>query len=631
MISGRTAVQRGWRRLPEHVRCGPLSGTNHLGPASRADCLLQYLFTNEERLSAGIGLADLTSATRDVSRKRFTIGEIAVPAPDLIEERVAGAAITLEGLAEFLQSIRDLLTATGYFENRNNKDDRLYTQGTKRFFCEAQNGTVAERARHAADIADLIARLSQLSPAALQTAFADPDTIARLEADLDDVWARRIPAPRAAKIGKGRYEDASETYLEELRSWIERSGASGALSGEDAVRLRSWTPEPTGEAFTEPILADAYDAALLAWLGEVGYSGKRDPTITADGTLAWNLAIRMDAPLTLLTHLSGYGLAASRKEDHTQGEVQTEDADLVKPSIADDEPRVKGDNTRKRPLDRSIYRRLQPFLKGVDEEWVNQVPTLRTLLTLEVGGAAAPLALRTAEARAALSAGALLYRDVVTHLEDHPGVDDLGMVPTLGASGATHWARNHIGALLRTAKEGEGLSERAGNELADPTRELTAELWKSIHNADYRRDRLSDPLNVWREVSGAVTSLTRNIRQRYKDRRDTGVEPPPRPILDVVREDPTGTGAIAYMGQVAAPPVAERVLATADHVIDELDVPKFWEILLSKEGEILRPKWDQAFSDVKAGISPKALGAPEFAATWEELIDFVNAHKARYA
>jgi hypothetical protein len=643
-----------------------------LGPSSRASCLLQYLFTKEERLSAGISLTDLQSSTRDISQKFFIVDGVAIPAPELVEERVAGAAVLLRRLAKFLEIVEGDLRRAGFFNNRHNQKDRLYPMGTEKFFCDARDATDAGMARPAAEVADEIMKLSLLSTAALKTRFDEPATIAKLEADLDDAWARRIPAPRASMIGSVGYMDATGTCLEDLESWIGRKTSNGSVSAEDGESLRDWLTNPILGHPSRPTVGDGYDAALLEWLSSVGYDLEKEPAISVAGRSAWKLALELDAPLTLLMHLSGYGLSAPMDDETQAGKTrQTEDADLVKPSVPDDEPRTKDGEPRRPPLDRSIYRRLQSFLKGVQRTWVREIPDLAQVLDLEVASAAARLALRTAEARAALSAGALLYRDVVTYLDEHraasrseqsedpddtvdskdrettehEGADDAdttpeepGGLPTLAATGGTRWARNHIRQLIAVANEGTGLSDQAEDRVFNPTPELTAELWKSIHNADYRQGRLSDPLNAWREVSGAVTSLTYDIRKKYKDGHNTGATPHLLPDSiarwhhsGVGGDDATGNTAVGNADRPETPPVYERIQATADHVIHELDVPKFWAILLSREGHRLRVTWNQAYREIRSGGSPQAPGQPELAATWDELIDYVDMHRVRYA
>lgn len=251
---------------------------------------------------------------------------------------------------------------------------------------------------------------------------------------------------------------------------------------------------PDGEAAAE------YAEQLDRYLRSLGFESTSLPSVrSADGEAAWLAAAEIDAPVPLLKNLPLFGLSA-RVAPTRPVLTNRDELDDATASGAD-EPSLT------LPLDQPIQRRLWSVLKGAaGRSWLSQLPDLVVMAGLEIEGSAKPLGLQTARARVGLAAGARAYSAIVPDER----VDKL-----FDHEGAVGYLNRHVQGVLSMVGGFSNLDATAKNDLWDPGSILIPELWKTLHNAEYRRGTITEPSWVWGRIAGEVHGLLKEIQERY--------------------------------------------------------------------------------------------------------------------
>lgn len=184
MVSGRGAVSKGWTRLSEEVRCGPLSNSDGSGPNRRA---LRPLI---RRLFRDYKVSVLASADN-------TLEEHYDPAP--VVERIVGADSWLRQVGLLLDEVKAELVS------RQVRDmyDPMFTLTIARAPEPDQESDQESRSELVISICDDLTCDASRSVAALKRLFDDPIQHDRMERDLDNAWALRHNRTH-------RYEEADD-------------------------------------------------------------------------------------------------------------------------------------------------------------------------------------------------------------------------------------------------------------------------------------------------------------------------------------------------------------------------------------------------------------------------------------
>ena len=165
MVSGRGAVSKGWSRLSEEVRCGPLSNSDGSGPNRRA---LRPLI---RRLFRDYKVSVLASADN-------TLEEHYDPAP--VVERIVGADSWLRQVGLLLDEVKAELVSrqvTGMY-------DLMFTLTIARVPEPDKESDQESRAKLVISICDALTCDASRSVAALKRLFDDPVQHDRMERDL---------------------------------------------------------------------------------------------------------------------------------------------------------------------------------------------------------------------------------------------------------------------------------------------------------------------------------------------------------------------------------------------------------------------------------------------------------------
>lgn len=563
MVSGLTAVQRGWRRLPDDVRTGPLAGLGHRQPKSRAKPAVWYLCPEFGLATPEFTLTDLYSATKDIDQVFLDVGDTRVRASELIESRIPASADRLRRLAAFLATLQSELKARDYY----GADDRTYRQGIVEFFKAGERSSQDKLGTLAESVASRLTQTVELTPAGLAKTFDDPDTYAALDARLDLAWSTR-PTRRPDEAVAKEYNDALESYLS-------GTGFEGAV------------PQ-----------MDSYAA-----------------------TRAWELAVQLDAPRGLLEQPVWFGLAATLP--------------LEKPLLRGGLSEDGTPDAKRPPLEQSVYRRLWSLLKGaLNQPWQSELAPLTELPHLEVTAATSPLGLRTPAARAALAAGAQLYLALEA---EEPTVTHLN------APGAIGQANRMLARLVVSAGGLQKFSAIARDRLADPVPRLSVELWKNLHNAEYRSGLTLSPADAWGRIAGEVESFIRNIKGQFKNNRFGGVAASDLGESTIPSGETTSVATTQTL-EDSLPQVVERVQTTLRHLSFTQGPELFLEFLVTlqrfarggDDASGVRPLWEQAGAEIARGESPVTIGVdgveipvdPSLAASWEDLLIYLDTQLA---
>jgi hypothetical protein len=359
---------------------------------------------------------------------------------------------------------------------------------------------------------------------------------------------------------------------------------------------------PSGEAAAE------YAEQLDRYLRSLGFESTSTPSVrSADGEAAWLAAAAIDAALPLLKNLPLFGLSAH---------VAPTRPDLTNRNEADDATASGADEpSLTLPLDQPIQRRLWSVLKGAaGRSWLPQLPELVVMAGLEIEGSARPLGLQTAQARAGLAAGARAYSAIVPDER----VDEL-----FDHEGAVGYLNRHVHSVLSMVGGFSKLGATAKNDLWDPGSILIPELWRTLHNAEYRLGTITEPSWVWGRIAGEVHGLLKEIQERFTKGRSGASSRDWRP----------GGKSRRHTNERPDAQVLERdarVRATIDHLRrtggDEvlLDILRFRATSAEgapSQGEV-RLEWEAASAEASGDEGVEG-------ASWRDLLGYLDDHLAR--
>jgi hypothetical protein len=412
MVSGRGAVSKGWSRLSDDVRCGPLSNSDGSGPNRRA---LRPLI---RRLFRDYKVSVLASADNALEEHYD---------PETVVERIAGADSWLRQVGLLLDGVKSELV----LRQVTDVYDPMFTLTIAEVPGPDEESDEESSAKLVLSICDRLTCDESRSVAALKRLFDDPVQHDRMARDLENAWALRHDG----------------TY------------------GHEGV--------------------DDYRAHLDAYLAAVAFDSMGKPAVAQwTGQESWALAVDLDASGGMLQNLSAVGLSAYPAQ--------------VRPAL--------DGGGHLAPLDQSIYQRLWSVLKGAaGRKWLRALPELPEMASLEIGGSARPFGMRTAGARAGLSAGVRAYAAITPDEPARLLRDQPGAVGYLNRKVATFLSA--VGGFAR-------LDATAQDHLSNPERALIPGLWTKLHNAEYRLDVSTSPTWVWGQIAGEVETLIREIKQR---------------------------------------------------------------------------------------------------------------------
>lgn len=504
MISGRHAVSRGWSRLSDDVRSGPLSNAEGSAPNRRAfKPLVRRLFPDYK--------ASVLASAGNSIQEHYD--------PEVIVERIAGADHWLRLVGHLLLEVKAQLGARRVAAN----SDPLFTLTIAEAPAPDDHTAGDPLAQLALSICDRLAGDESRSITALKRLFDDPVQHERMVQELEAAWVSR-------HVG----------------------------------------PPSSGEAIAYSAHLDAYLAALV-----FDQTGKAAIT-KATGEDAWWLAVAVDAPNALLRDPGSAGLSSNREP--------------VRPLLI-------GGGTGA-PLDQSIYQRLWSVLKGAaGREWLGDLPELPAMASLEIEASAHPLGVRTAVARAGLSAGARAYTAITPDEPNQLLFDEPGAVGYLNRKVARFLAS--VGGFAE-------LHSIAQDKLWNAERALIPGLWTKLHNGEYRPQVLTSPTWVWAQVAGEVETLLRDIKEDHVKSRvgvSSGAWPP------AVQPDTRRR----LLGPAVGGDRDERVRASLSHARNTLGSKALEDILKIRDREA-QEAWEEAVGGLAA---------------WDDLLGFLDDHLPR--
>ncbi len=539
MVSGRTAVEAGWARLPDDVRTGVLAGQDGRAPLKAA--YLQIMRCLFPEISART-LASRTSAFEE------TVAQHVI-------ERIKESEPWLRTVGQLLAQVESRLRQGQHHVAREKVFTRVITDDVE------QTLTPEQIEARAAEISDSLAVSDDSkSPAALARLFADPGQREAYDQQLDSAWVRRIPTS-PGKLSKEE-EDVAAIYGGYLEGYLR---STSAPSKETAV------------------------------------------AISDDGAAAWRAAAELDTPLRILKNPPLFGLSVLPSPSRprlTYGEQRSDaGTDDVNPI---------------HPLDQSIQRRLWSVLHGAARQsWRTELPDLDEMVSREVDASAQPLGLQTGYARAGLSAGALAYTAITP---------DERVEALLTCEGAIGYLNSHVHSMLARVGGFGKLDATAQNDLWDPGSRLVPELWKVLHNAEYRSATTTEPGWVWSRIAGGVQTLVLEIKDRHKSGGPRLTWRPTDPAeaadddastADLLARDARVKSVMAYVcdtrGEEGLLDILRFRATSAAPAESGVRVPKPWEV---------RVEWEA--SNAELTLQPGVEGA-----SWRDLLSYLDDHLPR--